>query len=115
MEKMVLGCFGATKKHSKNPKTIFSIDKYKRLQQNDPIAALWLQPPVIVKRYQGLMKFFFNNSVDDHPDKNISLPVPAQPGKRYGSAENWGEYILSLNPTQQQFLIEQMLNYTNSL
>jgi len=88
-----------------------TIDKYIIQKNSDPVATLWLDPPPLVKRYHELLKFFYNHGINEEPATGVKLPAIPVPDKRYGNSENWGEYILSLNPMQQQYVISQIFAY----
>lgn len=89
-----------------------TIDEYNKLKEKDPIAALWLDPPPLVKRYHELLKFFYNHGINEEPATGIKLVSVPAGDKQYGNSENWGEYILSLTTLQQQYVIEQLFAYS---
>ena len=79
-----------------------TIDRYNKLKEEEPIRALWLDPPPIVFHYHELLKFFYNHGIDEEPAPGILLSDIPVPEKQYGNSANWGDYILSLTPENQE-------------
>jgi hypothetical protein len=71
-------------------------EEFLRLQDEDPLRVLWMDPPPLIKALHDTVMFFENHAVEDVED--IKLPSVPPVDKQFGNATNWGEYILSLAP-----------------
>lgn len=81
---------------------------YLDLVENKPVAALWACTPIKHQLLRNLLLFFCNHGINHQVTPAISLDKLPAKTKRFGNSKNWGDYILSLAPDKQAFLLGQI-------
>lgn len=85
--------------------------EYLTLLEADPVEATFLPLPGLLEHSRKLLLFFNNNAIEADAIPGITLPkIPMLSKNKYGNSANWGDYILSLPSSDQDTIIQNIIN-----
>lgn len=92
---------------------VLGFAEYKQKIKADPLSAMFLKPPVIIKWLRDLLVFFNNNGIDTDAIPGITLDyIPSDNAHCYGNSTNWANYMLSLPIYEQEAIFTAIEAYT---
>jgi hypothetical protein len=74
-------------------------DTYLEQLRSNPISALFIPHPPLVKALHDVVMYFENHPIENHPTPDLTLTWLPPADKQYGSASNWGSYLLGYGNT----------------